>query len=297
MMEQRAEDLTRQGLADKVSSAAIWAMMSEAAITPKPGLVDRANSGSHRDMDFFTFINSASVLLPWFRDCAQAGFDSAAGGPAECKAAALFEILRPRGRAAEVLMERATGGVNTHRGYIFCLGILSAAYGRLCREMENPDLPRMMEFVKAMTSTLGEDFSRSKEKEALSHGEAVYTQSGIQGIRGEVSRGFPTVMVHALPLLRRLLKEEYHLNDAGIVVLLNIMAHAEDTNIIHRGGVEVFRSIQEDLRIFLAANPDMETIRKKAAALDRKFISKNLSPGGSADLLGTTFFLYRLLEG
>jgi holo-ACP synthase/triphosphoribosyl-dephospho-CoA synthase len=290
------EDHIRQRLADTVSSAVVWAMMSEAAVTPKPGLVDRANSGAHRDMDFFTFIDSSSAILPWFRHCAMAGFDSGAKGKVKSNPTALFERLRPLGRMAEVLMKKNTEGVNTHRGYIFSLGILCAAYGRLYRNTEKPDLTDVIEFSKAMTSTLGEDFSRFHESGKLSHGQFIYARNGIQGIRGEVSRGFPSITEYALPLLRRMLKEGYSLNDAGVAVLLTLLANTEDTNIIHRGGVEAFRSIQKEISIFLAADPGMEAIREKAAGLDRKFINKNISPGGCADLLGLTFFLYKLTQ-
>ena len=301
------ENWLRLKLADRVCSAALWAMMSEAAVTPKPGLVDRNNSGAHRDMDFFTFIDSASVLFPWFSSCALAGFDSGPEGSgientgsASINPVSLFESLRPPGRVAEVLMKKATGGVNTHRGYVFSLGILSAAYGRLYRDTEKPDLTGVLEFSKAMTCTLGEDFSHNAGKP--SHGEAVYALSGIQGIRGEVSRGFPTVTEYALPLLSRMLKEGYSLNDAGIAVLLVLLAHAEDTNIIHRGGAGALNSIRKDLRAFFETEPaafkshDMKAIREKAAAIDKEFISRNISPGGCADLLGTAFFLHRLLE-
>jgi len=289
------ESWLRQKLAGKVSATAVWAILSEAAVSPKPGLVDRFNSGSHRDMDFFTLIDSASALLPWFRECALTGFNSGAGEDiAFGNSGVLFETLRRPGRMAEVLMKKAAGGTNTHRGYIFSLGILSAAYGRIYRITEKPDLNAILEFTKAMTTTLAKDFS--PEGREASHGELVYTQTGIQGIRGEISRGLPSVTEHGLPLLRRMLKEGASLNDAGIIVLLELIAHAEDTNIIYRGGVEVFRSLQNDLRTFLASEPDMETVREKAAAMDKEFITKNLSPGGSADLLGITFFLWKILE-
>jgi holo-ACP synthase/triphosphoribosyl-dephospho-CoA synthase len=260
------------------------AMMSEAAITPKPGLVDRANSGSHKDMDFFTFIDSASALLPWFKECALSGFDS---GTSPKK---LFENLRLPGRMAEVTMKKASGGVNTHKGYIFCLGLLSAAYGRLYRVTEKPNIAELVAFIKDMTVSLDKDFSRPR-KDEVSHGEAVYAQTGIQGIRGEAARGFPSVVEHALPLFRRLLNEGHNINDTGTAVLLKLLAHAEDTNIIHRGGAEALHAIQDELKSFFAANPDMESIREKTADLDRQFISKNLSPGGAADLLGVTLFL------
>jgi len=283
---------------DNICSAAVWAMMSEAAVTPKPGLVDRANNGAHKDMDFFTFIDSASVLLPWFRSCALAGFDHGTEGTGFREPRDLFESLRPPGRMAEVLMKKATGGVNAHRGYIFCLGILSAAYGRLFRDIEKPDLFGILEFTKEMTVSLEEDFSRSVEKP--SHGEAVYIKTGIQGIRGEVSRAFPTVTEHALPLLRRMLENGYSLNDAGTAALLKLLAYADDTNIIHRGGAGALDLIRKELRAFFAMEStgpnylNVELIREKAATLDREFISQNLSPGGCADLLGVAFFLYQL---
>jgi triphosphoribosyl-dephospho-CoA synthetase len=285
----------RQRLADTVISTAMWAMMSEAAVTPKPGLVDRANSGANKDMDFFTFINSASALLPWFRDCALAGFDSRDEGNVAHSPKVLFETLRPLGIKAEALMKKATGGVNVHRGYIFCLGVLSAAFGRLY--LNTPDLTGIVEFSKAMTAALPEDFYSPIADGEISHGEAAYRQNGIQGIRGEVCRGFPSVTGRSLPLLRRLLKEGHSLNDSGVAILLNLMAVAEDTNIIHRGGIKTFRSIQEELGSFLAAAPDMEAIKNKACDMDREFILKNISPGGTADLLGVTFFLYRLTGG
>jgi holo-ACP synthase/triphosphoribosyl-dephospho-CoA synthase len=244
--------------------------------------------------------------LPWFRDCCLAGFDSGVEESPEFDPIALFNYLRPQGRKAEEQMEKATGGVNTHRGYIFCLGILCAAYGRLCRNTDKPDLNGIIEFVKAMTIGLEEDFCRFRDNDVsmgceasvgcnASHGEAVYASSGIKGVRGEVSLGFPSVTKCALPLLNRMLKEGHSINDAGVAVLLNLMTIVEDTNIIHRGGIEAFRTIQEDLNIFLAGDPDMEAIRNKAADMDRDFISKNLSPGGCADLLGITLFLHRIL--
>ena len=288
------ENWLGQKLGDTVTQTAIWAIMSEAAVTPKPGLVDFANCGAHRDMDFFTFIDSASAILYWFRDCALAGFNSAAEN-SSISPSALFESLRPPGKIAEVLMKKAAKGVNTHRGYIFSLGILCAAYGRLYRDMEKPDMAGVLEFSKAMTAFLMRDFSGSCGMKQ-SNGEKVYAKSGIRGIRGEVSLGFPSVTEHALPLLCDMLKKGHSLNDAGTAALLKLLAHAEDTNMIHRGGEEAFRSIQEELKTFFSTDPCINAIREKAAALDGRFISLNLSPGGCADLLGVTFFLYRLFN-
>ncbi|MDR1099350.1 MAG: citrate lyase holo-[acyl-carrier protein] synthase, partial [Treponema sp.] len=298
------ENFFREKLGTIISGAALGALMGEAAITPKPGLVDRANTGAHRDMDFFTFINSSAAIIPYFRDCALAGFESApipdektAETPAPEKTpspVALFNSLRRGGKIAELVMREASGGVNTHRGLIFSLGILSAAFGRRYRHDEKPGLRDLLALCRSMTARLYEDFSQAPGG-GRSHGEALYARYGIGGVRGEAFRGFPTVEDLSLPAFRRLLDEGYSLNDAGVAVFLLLLAHTEDTNIVHRSSPEVLKQIQENAAAFLAAKPGVEEMRKKAAELDGEFISLNISPGGSADLLAVTLFLHRLL--
>jgi triphosphoribosyl-dephospho-CoA synthetase len=123
----------------------------------------------------------------------------------------------------------------------------------------------------------------------------VYIQNGIRGIRGEVSQGFPTVCSHSLPMLRRMLAEGHSMNDAGIAALLCLLAHTDDTNSIHRSNLETLRAIQRDIAAFRESKPDIEALREKAAALDKEFIARNISPGGCAELLGVTLFLYFLV--
>jgi holo-ACP synthase/triphosphoribosyl-dephospho-CoA synthase len=281
----------REKLGDLVSGAALAALMGEAAVTPKPGLVDRANNGAHGDMDFFTFIDSTAAIIPYFRTCALAGFESAAS-PVE-----LFNSLRPGGKTAELDMREAAGGANTHRGLIFSLGVLSAAFGRLYRQKALPGLDETLQLCALMTARLHEDFSRTPEaagSAALSHGEALYLRHGVSGIRGEVSRGFPTVRDLAYPGLVELLDQGHSLNDAGVLVLLRLLARTEDTNIIHRSGPEELAALQRQMAAFLAAAPSVEDQLKKAAELDADFIRRGISPGGSADLLAVTLFLHRL---
>ena len=75
------QERTRQILEDAViledsqtaARLATQALLYEVATTPKPGLVDRENSGSHRDMDFFTFQASAAALQPYFAQCVRIG--------------------------------------------------------------------------------------------------------------------------------------------------------------------------------------------------------------------------------
>ena len=100
-------------------------------MSPKPGLVDRFHNGAHGDMDFFSFINSTAAIVPFFADCATAGFDYREKADDDDGGLALFESLRQGGRIAEERMREASGGANTHRGMIFSLGVISAAYGFL----------------------------------------------------------------------------------------------------------------------------------------------------------------------
>jgi holo-ACP synthase/triphosphoribosyl-dephospho-CoA synthase len=315
------ENFFRHRLGDTISGAALGALMGEVAVTPKPGLVDRANNGAHRDMNFFSFIDSTAAIIPYFKYCALAGFKSAPAPeepemspgpeipglsrPPETRRdpAELFNSLRFEGKLAELAMREAAGGANTHRGIIFSLGVLSAAYGRLFRHHENPALAEVLDLCRLMTVRLHEDFSRAgagtpsaSGHAALSHGETLYMRHGLQGIRGEVSRGFPTVRDIAWPALCDLLDRGYSWNDAGISVFLRLLSRTEDTNIVHRSSPGALGEIQEKISAFLAADPAVEEIREKAAELDREFINRRISPGGSADLLAVTFFLYRLLQ-
>ena len=103
-----------------IGRAAIRALYAELALHPKPGLVSPLDSGSHDDMDMTTFMRSLFALRGYYRDIAAAGARGAD-----------FAMLQALGIAAERRMLAATGGVNTHRGAIFGLGLLTAAAGWL----------------------------------------------------------------------------------------------------------------------------------------------------------------------
>jgi holo-ACP synthase/triphosphoribosyl-dephospho-CoA synthase len=248
-------------------------------------------------MDFFTFIDSTAVIIPFFRDCAFAGFDASAEDAAtkndSQKLQTLFQTLRPPGKIAETLMRNSTGGVNTHRGAIFSLGILSAAFGLLFRWEEKPALDALFALCATMTSRLHEDFARGNTN---THGEAIYARNGLTGIRGEALNGFPNVR-RALPLLQSKLREGHSLNNAGVAALLSLLAHTVDTNIVHRSSAADLFRIQKDVALFLKGSPDMTAILLKATELDREFISRNISPGGCADLLAVCLFCHHLQQG
>ncbi len=270
-----------------LSAMAMRALLYEVSTTPKPGLVDRSNSGSHRDMDIFTFINSASALGPYFTDCYLVGKKTRT-----LKATATFARLRPLGKEAEGHMYAVTGGVNTHKGAIFSMGIICAALGRLDRsDWKNAD--RILDECAAMTNGLIEkDFAGLTAENAATMGQKLYVNYGITGIRGQVAAGFPAIREAGLPCLRDGLAKGLSYNDAGCACLLNLMTSATDTNLIARSNMSVYEETIAKIKAILADEPypDSHTL----LALDRDFIEKNLSPGGSADLLAICYFLYFL---
>ena len=264
---------------------AIRALLYEVTTTPKPGLVDRRNSGSHTDMDSFTFMSSAASLYSYFEACAKAGRETS-----DRPAPETFAALRPLGCEAEGEMLEATGGVNTHKGAIFSIGIVCAALGRLERA-QWADPARVLAEAAAMTKGLtAQDFAGITAENAVTAGQKLFVQYGITGVRGQVEAGLPAVLNYGLPALEAGIAKGYDFNRAGCGALLSILAHSTDTNIIARSSRERQLALVDELTALLEKTPypDETTL----AALDDRFIAENLSPGGSADLLALTYFLY-----
>lgn len=290
-LQQKTNSLLRdavwQAESRSIGSLAEKSLLYEVCTTPKPGLVDRQNSGSHRDMDIFTFASSAAALRPYFEDCARVGMETQMLPPEET-----FLRLRLHGRLAEQTMYRATGGVNTHKGAIFTMGLLCGAAGRLSKEMRNSPESLLAECAAMVQGLSQRDFAGVTKENARTTGQKLYTQYGITGIRGEAEAGFPTVLQTGLPILEQGIANGMSLNDAGCAALLHILAATDDTNVIARSDRETQLELRRKIRSLLDRTPypSTETLNK----LDRAFIARSLSPGGSADLLAAAYFLYFL---
>ena len=278
------EARNNQDTADAARQA-VRALLYEVTTTPKPGLVDRRNSGSHRDMDVFTFMDSAAALYPYFESCARTGRETAAQPAPET-----FKALRPLGCEAEGEMLEATGGVNTHKGAVFSVGIVCAALGRLDRALWS-DPARVLAEVSAMTAGLtAGDFEGVTAENATTAGQKLYVQYGITGVRGQVEAGLPAVLNVGLPALEAGRAMGYDFDRAGGGALLAILVHSTDTNIIARSSRERQLALTGELKALLTKTPYPD--KAALAALDDRFIAENLSPGGSADLLALTYLLY-----
>lgn len=275
--------------ADRIASYAVEALLVEAAATPKPGLVDRANNGAHEDMDFFTFQKSAAALAPYFTEFVRAG-----AGEGRSLHTLLSE-LRPIGRAAESAMYARTGGVNTHKGAIFSFGVLLGAAGWISAHGKPLMADAVLNAVRIICAGLchtdyGGQFDTPQTK-----GQAAYLTYGLTGVRGEAEAGFPLVWDYALPLYRVRRAEHAPLNDALVDVLLVLMAHNMDTNVLGRHDLAMLQRVQEEADR-IAKLGGMRTERGRAAlqAFDAQLIDAWVSPGGSADLAAVTHFLYEI---
>ena len=71
---------------------------------------------------------------------------------------------------------------------------------------------------------------------------------------------------------------------------MHLLTAADDTNLIHRSDRQTQLEIQGQIAALLQNDPYPS--REVLQRLDREFIEKNLSPGGSADLLALTYFLH-----
>ena len=281
------EDYFLQREADRAAILSCRAMLTEVSVTPKPGLVDRHDSGSHRDMDFYTFIDSSAVLTPWFRRFFLLGYELR-----EMEPTAAFARLRYPGMLAEADMYGATGNVNTHKGMIFSLALLTAAWGRLYGRGEEITSGAVLDEASALASNqLRQELAAASDDSATA-GLRLQAQSGKGGVRAEAAAGYPTVRQVGLPCLRQYLARGLDPDRAGGLTLLALMAAAEDSNVFSRCG----RAVQEQLRQRMQELSDraQPPTAEELSALNEEFCRQNVSPGGAADLLALTFFLHFL---
>lgn len=281
-----------------------YGLLEEVRTTPKPGLVDLRDSGAHQDMCYETFVASTEAVTPYLVKMARTGFFI--GQKEEPSGLeAIFPAIRPIGVKAEQAMFQATGGVNTHKGMIFSLGIIAAVIGFFCSPslsswnfpiLEEPK--RLLSFCgQAVSPWLQEDFEKMKGRPPKTHGEKLFARYGIRGIRGEAMDGFPALAFCALPAMKKARLTQPDANAANLYVLLTLMSTVDDTNILTRSSPEILTYVKEQSRAFLERHPVLDSLAlRELEEMNQDFIRRNLSPGGCADLLAISLFFFRLEE-
>ncbi|HTO67520.1 MAG TPA: triphosphoribosyl-dephospho-CoA synthase CitG [Bradyrhizobium sp.] len=272
--------------ASAIAEYADQALLAELMLTPKPGLVDRRNCGAHRDMDIHTFLASASAIAPWWPRFVEIGHVSA-----DFDACALLPLVRPAGMQCEQAMLRVTKGVNTHKGAIFSLGLLCVVAGRLLAQGIALTRERLCSEVAGICVGLV-DRELNGRLEAKTAGERVFRRYGFSGARGEAVSGYATVRTAALPVYDRLRGDGVGEDAALLEVLLHLLAVNDDTNLASRGGLAGLDYVRTYARKLLQAGGTLAPHGvEKMTAFDDALIARHLSPGGTADLLGVTWFL------
>ncbi|MGE4276706.1 MAG: citrate lyase holo-[acyl-carrier protein] synthase [Lawsonibacter sp.] len=255
----RTEQILQNFAGNRLADLAVNALLDEARLTPKPGLVDGRNNGAHGDMDLHLMEISAHCLRPFFLQAVQLGMEHP-----DC-----MPRLQTAGIAAEQTMLSVTGGVNTHKGALFTLGLFCAALGSSLMGYGELFL-LVSELAKAAKVYPHTD----------THGDRVRRKHAGVGARAEAISGFPNVRF-GVELLRD--------GSSPLTVLLSLMAQVEDSNLLWRGGPQGLAFVRKRARDILSQPEELR--EALTLAFDDSCIRRNLSPGGSADLLSAALFL------
>ena len=167
----------------------------------KPGLVGPDSCGAHKDMDYSTMQKGIAALRPFWPRMALAS---------------CAEELRDLGIEAEQAMMAATGGVNTHRGAIFCMGLALNARG---------DSQRMAALAREIC---GDNHSAGARSMALG--------------------GYKQLFEDWLPY--------YAAGAGEPGTLLRIMSTLEDTCVMHRVGFERAQQVKREAAEMLRCAQD-----------------------------------------
>jgi triphosphoribosyl-dephospho-CoA synthase len=267
---------------DRLAALATQSLIAEAELTPKAGLVDRRGQGAHTDLSLKVMRQSATVLEPHFAAMAAC---SEVHDLSKNLRAELAEI----GRDAERAMYKVTQGANSHKGAIWILGLLVAAAARGHGQNARG--------VAAVAGAIARLPDRA-QPELITHGEVVRIRYGVAGARAEASSNFRHVTKFGLPTLRDRRARKFPEEICRLDALLGLMAELDDTCVLYRGGVEALEVVKSGARaVLLAGGYGSANGRKQMRKLDRELIRRNLSPGGSADLLAATIFLDTVERG
>ena len=273
----RRQPVRVPGDAGAIGESAADCLLMELETWPKPGLVSHVDNGSHDDMDAGTFRRSAAAIRPYLQRMADEGALGCGMGR-----------LRIIGLEAERAMLAATAGVNTHRGAIFGLGLLCAAAGARAGGLVDPGLP-----LGAVVARLWSEGIFDGPVLLHSHGSAAHRRFRAGGARMEAANGFPSVYRIGLPALRgaTMIAPE-DTEAARVEACFALIAFVEDTNLLHRGGLDGLRFARRSTRHFLdTGGVRRPRWRERAQSVHEKFVVRHLSPGGSADLLAMTLFV------
>ena len=263
----------RESIPYVMAHMAVEALRSELATTPKPGLVDSHDSGAHRDMDFHLMQRGIDSLAPWFAAIAVAAWRGEPGA-----------AIRALGVEAEAAMFRATGGVNTHKGALFCLGLTLAA---ACRLVAGGAMPS----AAALQQAVAQEAAGFEQPEDT-HGGVAIRRFGRGGALASAREGYARVYSSWVPFLRSLPGPDT--DAARLLTLLRIMSELDDSNILYRCGAAVADEVKAR-SLELSRQLEAHNVCEAMRVLNEEFAARGISPGGAADMLSLTLFIDKII--
>lgn len=270
-----------------IGHLASMALQAELDTTPKPGLVDRNDNGAHRDMDHALMQRSIQALHPYFVRLAQLGFTD--------KQPCHDEIVNI-GIEAEREMFKATGGVNTHKGALFSIGLAAVAlageaFSRItqaerCGTMAYNDVNSKQ--IQSLSNSIA-SLARLFPDTNGTHGSKAKANNILKGALDNAREGYTQLFKAWLPFyIDRIAEGD---NYALHKTLLRIMCDLDDTNIVYRTSIETMQEVKTEARQMLDTSRNIVNFEAALQAMNTDYIHRNISPGGSADMLSLVVFL------
>lgn len=263
---KRINEIINEFITNLILTKTISSMYDELDLNPKFGLVSRLDSGCHKDMDSNTFVKSIFAIKPYVKEFILYGINDL-DDPLK---------LQEIGKLAESAMFKATNNVNTHKGLIFALGVFLPSLTKAI--LKRKDLTYMKNEIKHISSTIiGSHYDNLESKDNKSHGDVIYLEHNLKGIRGEALNGFD--IVFDLPS---------HLNTSSVdrfhEYLTHLMSKLNDTTIIHKTNIETLNEVKSTFR-GIVENGGYGLNKEMIQNISNDYSSRFISPGGSADLL------------
>lgn len=270
-----------------IGHLASMALQAELDTTPKPGLVDRNDNGAHRDMDHALMQRSIQALHPYFVRLAQLGFTD--------KQPCHDEIVNI-GIEAEREMFKATGGVNTHKGALFSIGLAAVALAgeSFCRITQAEGCGTMAyndvnsKQIQSLSNSIA-SLARLFPDTNGTHGSKAKANNILKGALDNAREGYTQLFKAWLPFYIDCIAEGD--NYALHKTLLRIMCDLDDTNIVYRTSMETMQEVKTEARQMLDASRNIVNFEAALQAMNTDYIHRNISPGGSADMLSLVVFL------
>ena len=265
-----------------VAHLATRALKAELNTTPKPGLVDTHDSGAHRDMDHALMMRSIRAMHPYFVRLATLGYDST-------QLPAHDDIVSI-GIEAEKAMFNSTGGVNTYKGALFSMGLALTAATYIIGRGKVATTTHGKEYVpgdllSAIIIQLANGFPDTRGTHGSQAKQTAQAGGSLKSALDNAREGYTQLFGEWLPFYETRIKGD----DSYVKhkTLLRIMCDLDDTNIVYRTDYATMQQVKTQARHLLE-----DFSEAGIDDLNRDFVSRNISPGGSADMLALVAFLF-----